>query len=890
LTLAHRKEHHDMHWHPSIIRTASLVALVLFMAPPGTLLGQQAGPDQERTRTTAPGPVDPLMDLLATEAYITPPPAIHDAVLATAEQDLRFGNLDPSGRYFLRTLSGGFPSLERFAQPHLNLGQFQLDPAANRDRRLTTRGSVGFELYSADGTLATTVQVPAGAHVSSPAWAPDGSAIAYFAHFDDATHIYVADAATGASRRLTETPVLATHVTSFSWTEDGDHIVTVLLPPDRGPQPAASSVPETPMVRITTPEPNRLRTYFDLLEDPYEKRLVHYYSTGQLARIDVASGDNDPIGEPAMIDGISPSPDGDHFRVTTMKEELSYIVPTSNVGTKEEIWDAQGTALALLDEEELNESAQGGDDDDDGGNGDPEKRGLTWRRDGTPGLVYLQLEPRARGADADDPDADDADDAQEQEAEEDEDDEPRFDRVMAWRPPFDDASTEVLYQSEDRIQSFDFDESGRTLFLTRRDGDDETVHAVFLDSPDQEYLITEADRDDLYDDPGSLMRDDGFVRTSSDNRFAFLSGTQYFEDPLENAPRPFVDRVEIRTGVTERVFESDPDVYETVNSVLDDDATQLIVSRESPTMVPNQWLVDLAGGTERQLTFNEDRHPLITAARRERLTVTRADGFTSRVTVTLPHDYVEGTALPAMFWFYPREYTEQEQYDEGFERFNKNDFPNVGSRSMALLTLLGYAIVEPDVPIVGPENQRNDEYPHDLRNTLAAVIDEVSDRGWIDRKRLGLGGHSYGAFGTANAMIQTPFFKAGIAGDGNYNRSLTPAGFQSERRMLWEAQDLYIEMSPFFQADRLSGALLMYHGMDDHNVGTHPIHADRMFHALEVLGKTAALYKYPFEDHGPATLETNLDLWARWVAWLELHVKNGAVEEADAQNGRGRHW
>jgi dipeptidyl aminopeptidase/acylaminoacyl peptidase len=123
-------------------------------------------------------------------------------------------------------------------------------------------------------------------------------------------------------------------------------------------------------------------------------------------------------------------------------------------------------------------------------------------------------------------------------------------------------------------------------------------------------------------------------------------------------------------------------------------------------------------------------------------------------------------------------------------------------------------------------------------------------------------------------MIQTPFFKAGIAGDGNYNRTLTPGGFQSEGRDLWEAQQLYIEMSPFFQADRMTGALLMYHGMDDHNVGTHPINSDRLYLALEILGKTAALYKYPFEDHGPATRETNLDLWARWVEWLDVYVKN----------------
>jgi dipeptidyl aminopeptidase/acylaminoacyl peptidase len=369
------------------------------------------------------------------------------------------------------------------------------------------------------------------------------------------------------------------------------------------------------------------------------------------------------------------------------------------------------------------------------------------------------------------------------------------------------------------------------------------------------------------------------VRVSPDGRHVWLEGTQYFEDPFENAPRPFLDRVEIRTGEKERIFQSAPDVWETVTAVLDDAVTEIVVSRESRTLVPNQWLLDLETRQRTQLTFNEDRHPRITGATREEFTVMRPDGFRSRVSVTLPPDWRPGTSLPGMFWFYPREYTEQEDYDEGFETYNPNRFPRVGARSMEMLTLLGYAVIEPDLPIVGPQGRRNDEYPHDLRNTLATVIDTISTRGWVDRNRLAIGGHSYGAFGTANAMIQTPFFKAGIAGDGNYNRSLTPAGFQSERRWLWEAQDLYIEMSPFFQADRLTGALLMYHGMDDHNVGTHPIHADRMFHALEVLGKTASLYKYPYEDHGPATLETTLDLWARWLAWLDFYVKNPGQQD-----------
>jgi len=873
-----------MHRFPRSSRSALALATLALLLIPMVALGAQ----QEQAETQEPE--DPRVALLNTEAYLTPPPEILDAVMSTQIQDLRLSSPDPDAQHFLRAVSDGFPSLASFAREHYDLGQFQIDPAANRNRRMTTRASAGFEIYDAAGEQVTTIQVPDGARVSNGEWSPDGSRVAYFAHFDDATYIYVADPQSGESRRVTDTPVLATWVTSFDWTDDGSRLVTVLLPADRGPEPPEPMVPTTPKVRVTTPDRNRLRTYFDLLENPYEKELVRYYSTGQVAMIDVASGDTEMVGAPAMIRSIDASPDGDYFRVTTIKDDFSYIVPTSNAGRTEEIWNAAGEALAELEDEDVNESVDRGNGGGGrggfggGGNGD-DKRSLSWRIDG-PGMVFLQREPRPEREEGDDAQAD-------QEAESEQERAPRMDRVMYWSPPFGEDDVETVYSTEDQIAQLRFDESGRMMFLTRRDNGTETLHAVSLDDPSEEHLIYEEDTEDRTADMGSPVAGSkpGTVRTSTDGGFVFLSGTQYFEDPLNEAPRPFVDRVEIMTGDKERVWQSAEDMYEAFNVPLNDDLSEILISRESPAMPANQWRVDLASGAETQVTFNEDHHPDITAARRERFTIERADGFESIVEVTLPANYVEGTRLPAMFWFYPREYTDQDVYDERLETYNKNRFPRVSARSMDFLTRLGYALVEPDVPIVGPNGQRNDEYPHDLRNTLSAVIDEISERGWVDRSKLALGGHSYGAFGTANAMIQTPFFKAGIAGDGNYNRSLTPAGFQSERRYLWEAQDLYIEMSPFFQADRLTGALLMYHGMDDHNVGTHPIHADRMFHALEVLGKTASMYKYPFEDHGPATRETTLDLWARWTAWLDLYVmdpEGRMTETDDAGSGGGR--
>ena len=220
--------------------------------------------------------------------------------------------------------------------------------------------------------------------------------------------------------------------------------------------------------------------------------------------------------------------------------------------------------------------------------------------------------------------------------------------------------------------------------------------------------------------------------------------------------------------------------------------------------------------------------------------------------MTLPQNYQKGTRLPAIFWFYPREFQDQDAYDRPDRTFNKNTFPTFGPRSMEFLVRLGYAVVEPDSPIVGPAGQMNNNYVHDLRNNLAAVIDELDRRALVDRTRLAIGGHSYGAFSTVNAMVHTPFFKAGIAGDGAYNRTLTPIGFQSERRDLWEAPNVYLDMSPFLYANQLTGALLMYHGLARPERRHRPDQLDpALFHALNGLGQDGRALHLPVRGPRP---------------------------------------
>lgn len=484
----------------------------------------------------------------------------------------------------------------------------------------------------------------------------------------------------------------------------------------------------------------------------------------------------------------------------------------------------------------------------------------------------------------------------------------RPDRLVQWLPPYGATDTQVLYTSDGPMTNVVFSDDARSIFVAATSAGNGELYTVNLADPTKKVSIVRQrgytpsfagggrggrgggapagggrggaadDSTSFYTNPGALMTKRGTLggqvaMVSSDNN-VYLTGTQYFRDYLASAPRDFVDKVDLKSGARARIFEGAKDATETVSAPLDDDFTKVIITRESASQVADAYLNDMKSGTTTKVTSNKDYTPEFTNAVRKRIKVTRADGISFIVKLTLPADYKAGTRLPAMFWFYPYEYTDQAGYERTLRTENVNRFPTAGPRTIEYLITQGYAVANFDPPIMGEASRMNDNYTQDLVSNLSAVIDELDKQQFIDRTRIGIGGHSYGAFSTMNAMTLTPFFKAGIAGDGMYNRTLTPTGFQSERRDLWSGQKTYLDMSPMLRADRLQGAVLMYHSMEDQNVGTDPISSVRMMQALRANGKTASLYMYPYEDHGPATKESDLDQWARWTAWLDIYVKH----------------
>jgi dipeptidyl aminopeptidase/acylaminoacyl peptidase len=376
-----------------------------------------------------------------------------------------------------------------------------------------------------------------------------------------------------------------------------------------------------------------------------------------------------------------------------------------------------------------------------------------------------------------------------------------------------------------------------------------------------------------------------YVMLSKDGKSVAVSGTRApGANWYKQAPRPWVDRLDITTQTRTRVMDSPADVYETFVAALNDDLSEFIVTRESATMLPDAHLRTAGSPALKQLTKNVDVGPEVTGAIQKRIQITRPrDGSKYWADVLLPRDWKPGQRLPGIIWFYPREFTTPAEYDRTRWTTNINAFPTVPSArpasSMQLFAAAGYVLIQPDIPIYGDAGRMNDNYTRDLKENLDATLDAVVDSGFVDRDKMGIGGHSYGAFSTVNALTLMPNFKAGIAGDGMYNRTLTPFGFQSERRNFFDAQATYLDMSPFLRANKISGALLMYHAIEDQNQGTDPISSKRMFAALQGLGKPAALYMYPYEDHSVATYASDLDLWARWIAWMDIYVKTGKKVE-----------
>ena len=772
----------------------------------------------------------------------------------------------PDGRYFLVPRATQLSTLEQMAEPTYRLAELELRPATDRLWHLDTFGLDGLRIYDMQAQQFRDVAVPAGAYIGDLIWSPDGSRVAFLAHLPAGTEVWTADAATGEASRFAEGRVLATLATSvqvnttqavnmrtpriLQWTPQGT-LLTLMVPADRGAEPARPRVPAAPTMRMTRPEPTASRTLPNLLRDPHDADLFEHYTRAQL--VELAPGQAPrPIGEPRMYDSIRLSPDGRHVLATFYERPFSFIARYTRFPSRTVVLDAAtGGTSSTLAVNELREGRGSGNN----------LRSLAWRPDGA-GLTYLR---RSDGAD----------------------------HVMLIAEPYDTTNATLVARSDDQIRSIAFSPDANRAFATvRRSGRDAIVHwdlqapdAAGEGGPQRQLLVDFHGPNDLFELPGTLWTEstpngvDRVIVSTADDA-VYLRGDGFQED---YRPQPFVDRVDLASGERTRVFEGAKTSWDQPLVALDPDLQRMIVSRESVDLFPDSYL-RTADGAFQNLTQNVDPFPEIQDVRRIDFSFDRRDGLEVRGRVSLPIGYRDGDRVPAIFWTYPREYTTPEAYTRAAYRArNLNAYTHMTWLRWSDLWLTqGYALVYPDIPIIG-ENY-NDTYISNMVDAMYGALRAVDALGHIDMDRIGHGGHSYGAFATANLLAHTPFFRAGIGGAGAYNRSLTPFGFQAESRDLWSAPNTYLEISPFFTADQINTPLLMYHGGDDNNTGTWPIQSERFMEALVNLGKDAVLYVYPFESHTIRAMENKLDMWARWIDWFDLHVKEAGarVEVAPA--------
>ncbi|MFP4081914.1 MAG: S9 family peptidase [Candidatus Aminicenantes bacterium] len=813
------------------------------------------------------------------ESYLLPPEPVQDILTRDRHYDV-LDFLSPDGDHFLVPVRSYFSSLELMAQKTYRLAMLEFCPKVNREWRLSTYGIERLKIYSLKQRKSWEVELPLGIFVSDMTWSPDGKEIAFLAHLEKGSRVWVADVETGKTEPMSEAYVMANlagrpswrrPLTAASrllqWTPDGS-VITLLVPEDRGPEPQGNPIPSAPIIRSTREKPNPTRTYPFLLRTPLDKELFRYYNTAQMALLTPGKAPQ-KIGQPGMYLEFFLSPDGNYILAEKVVEPLSYIVSYRDFPRKLQVMNREGKILSTIRHIPLQETAVRGR----GQRAEEDlPREVAWRPDGK-GLTFLWKEKKKEE------EKDEESGAQEAE---------RKDRLMFLAPPFDMEEAKTLVSAEEAFSEVSYSPEGGYAFatLTETQGKGKTQHIAAFDltgkKPRRYDLVKDIDPEDAVNLPGEIVtRRTGngilYAFLSPDKQAVYLKGEGYKENFM---PCPFMDKVEIKTGKKLRVFESPEQFYDRPLIPLDRDINRMIISRESLNLFPQSYLWKENGDLE-LLTQNQDPFPEVGDCRRIDFEFTRRDGVTIQARITLPVDYQEGTEVPAVFWAYPQEFKSEKDYQRAaIRRRNHKAFPHLNYRNASEIWLTrGYAVVEPDIPIIGKGKEYNNNYVAHLVDSMHAAIRKVDKMGYVDVDRIGVGGHSYGAFMTANLLAHSPFFKAGIAGDGAYNRTLTPFTFQNEQRFLWEAQDLYLEMSPFFYADHIDTPLLMYHGAQDNNSGTYLIQSERLIHALTGLGKEAVLYIYPFESHGPRCRETYMDLWARWLEWFDTYVKNPRLEE-----------
>jgi dipeptidyl aminopeptidase/acylaminoacyl peptidase len=794
--------------------------------------------------------------------YQEPPKAIVELVDVRPTPIVHVSPGDPSGRrWLLIEAISGLPSIADLAQPEMRLAGLRFNPKTNGPSRGRFLAALSLKELP-DGVEKPIAGVPArikipivptaGGPVPFTGWAPDARH-AFFVNMSDAPgdaglSLWVVDAGSAQARRLPGLVLNGVFGPPCEWLGDSLHLICKAVPTGRGTPPARSEVPTGPVIQENlgrvTPGP----TFEDLLKSPEDEAIFDYYATSQVVVVGL-DGKIVPVGKPGVIDSASGSPDGHYALLDELRHPYSYLLPFDTFGARISVVDLRSGNSTQLADNPLQDTVPVIHDAVAVG-----RREFDWRNDAPSTVFWVEA------ADGGDPRVE----------------APVRDRLFTLDAPFT-GEPRKLMEIPLRFSSVEWgDDQGAIVEEERWKDRKRIMLAVSPAAPGREVKLFEGSSEDHYHDPGhpfEVMNKAGkpILCTTPDGRGVYV----HAKGASPEGDRPFVSVISLATGETRLLWRSAAPFFESPSAVVDPAAPTILMERESPDMSPNYYLKSLANNSLAQVTHFPNPYGSAVLPKKQVLKYKRADGVDLSANLYLPPGYKTGDGLlPTLMEAYPTEYKTKSA--AGQISGSPYEFPFLYWGSPVPFATQGYAVLEnTTIPILGEgQAEPNDTYVEQLVASAQAAIDEGARLGVVDRDRVAVMGHSYGAFMTVNLLAHSTLFKAGIARSGAYNRTLTPFGFQNEDRTYWQAPEVYYKMSPFSYADKIKTPILLIHGEADNNSGTFPIQSERLFSAIKGHGGTVRFVLLPLESHGYAARESVLQMFWEMNNWLNVYVKN----------------
>jgi len=757
--------------------------------------------------------------------------------------------MDEEKEVMLLLYRDAYVTIEDLSRDEMRLAGLRIDPVTNIGSRVRYYNNLKIRWMSRDQTVPVQVRgLPAEPRLANFSWSPDQQKIAMTHTTTEGVEIWVLDVTTGIAKAITTEKVNANLGNVINWFSDSQHLLVKMVAAMRKPLiDTEQAVPSGPTVSLSDGKLAQNRTYQDLLQNKNDEFNFEQLAMSDLYKVSV-DGTSEKWMHGAMYAAVDFSPDGNYLIISTIERPFSYLVPYNRFPSVTKVYTSEGVELEKIVEVPLIEDLPKGFMAVRKG-----RRIAGWRNDVPASIVFVEA-------------LDGGDPASEVEYR---------DAVFQLDAPFDQVP-KLLLKTMNRFSGIRWGNGKVAIASDYWWNNRNTKTYLFNPSDPVETAVVIDDRNyqDRYSDPGSFV----MTRNEMSKSVLALEGNNAFlvgEGFSEEGQFPFVDRLNLKNLKKKRLYQSAyTDRLEELVSY-DPGSDRLLVRIESPVDYPNYYFRHLKKGDLDQLTSFENPFKSIQDVHKEVITYQRDDGLELTGTLYLPvgYDMEKKEKKPMILWAYPTEFKDRTSAAQNTQNPNSFTFPYYGSPIYWVTR--GYVVLDDAAfPIVGEgEEEPNDSFRKQLVANARAAIDAVDALGYIDRSKVAVGGHSYGAFMVANLLSHSDLFAAGIARSGAYNRTLTPFGFQSEERNYWEAPEVYYRMSPFMHADKMKTPLLLIHGEADNNSGTYPMQSERYFNAIKGLGGVARLVMLPKESHGYRAKESVLHVLWEQDQWLELYCK-----------------